>query len=212
MTIDWLKFLGALVLLLTPTAAFQRKKIRFRSIASDWDQHWGQISSHGLHAIDLSRAALGAWLLADALANVPGTRGILSHGILLTQAATMSLAVVLQTIVCRHPDSFNAPFAFVAGLVLGHTPLLVAGFALVLTVAITAGTRVPAVYFPLLAMALPGMGYLFTGKSILLVLLTVGSVALLPWLLALLFSRDLVVAYRARRPRGLRDDGPAPLR
>ena len=51
----------------------------------------------------------------------------------------------------------------------------------------------------MLAVSISAMGFLFRGRSLLLTLATVAAATALPWLLALLFSRELVVAFRARR-------------
>ncbi len=71
MLIDWLKFISALVLLLTPAGILHDQKVRYRPISRDWADHWTQILSLGLHAIDLVRAALGMWLLVESLHSAP---------------------------------------------------------------------------------------------------------------------------------------------
>jgi hypothetical protein len=59
---------------------------------------------------------------------------------------------------------------------------------------------VPLVYFPVLALSLPGLGFLFEGQKALLTVGIGGAVVMLPWLLTIMFPRDLVASYRARRP------------
>ena len=200
MAIDWFKFVAALLLLLTPSALFHGPKVRFRPISGEWEKYWAQIFTLGAHAIDLARAATGAWLLAAALQTLPGTRSLLRQGVVITEAVVLVFAVTLQTLVCRGDrGEANAPFAFLIGLVLGFVPPVIAGFGLVLAIVAAAGSRVPAAFFPLLAVTVPGMGYLFSGKKFILNLAVVTCCALTPWLLSLLFSRDLVIAYRARR-------------
>jgi hypothetical protein len=200
MIIDWFKFAPALFLLLIPIGLFHGKKVRVRTISRDWDGQWPQILNLGLHWIDLGRAALGAWLLLEALSLVPGTRGALRYAPLLTQAAVLIVASCLQAFVCKERDSAHAPFAFVTGLLFGFYPPTIAGFAILLAVTTAAGSRTPVAYFPILAVALSGLGYLFEGNK-LLTRLAVGACAvMLPWLLSVMFSRDLVLSYRARRP------------
>jgi hypothetical protein len=43
------------------------------------------------------------------------------------------------------------------------------------------------------------MGVLFTGKKYLFLLIITTGAALLPWLISLLFSLEMVITYRARR-------------
>src|SRR4051812_40343707 len=111
LVIDWLKFLPALVLLLTPVGIFHGAKIRLRPISRGWDQHWAQIVTLSLHAIDLARAALGSWLLIGSLTAAPGAHGLAIQAPIILQGVIRVLAVLLQTIVCKEPDSANAPFA-----------------------------------------------------------------------------------------------------
>jgi hypothetical protein len=203
--IDWLPFAGALALLLTPIGWFHGRKIHFRPISRDWDRHWAQTLSLGLHAIDLGRAALGTWWLAEAVHGVTGARGLASYAVLLTLGSIRVLAVFLQTVVCKEPDSANAPFAFVAGLMLGGTSPLIGVLALVLAITVAMGARAPAAFFPVVGLARLGLGFWFGGKGLLVTLVFGACAAMLPWLWSLLFSRELVVAYRAR-PR--EEDGP----
>jgi len=199
MIIDWLTFTPALCLLLLPIGLFHGKKIRFRAISSDWDGHWSSIFTLGLHWIDLGRAALGGWLLIQALTHAPGVAGFMRYSVLGTEGAVMVIAVGLQTFICKEEDSAHAPFAFVTGLVLGVYPPIVAGFSIVLAIALAAGSRVPVAYFPALGLLLAGIGFGFEGKKALL-LLGLGTCALVvPWLFTIMFPRDLVFSYRARQ-------------
>lgn len=208
MLIDWPRFIAALVLLLTPVAIFHNRKVRYRPISRDWTDHWAQVFSLGLHWFDLLRAAAGMWLLADALHLAPNVRGLVRYEVVLFQGAVVAAAVTLQTVICKEPDSANAPFAFVAGLVLGFVPPVIASFALMISVVVAGGLRSSAAFFPFLALSVPGMGALFTGKKHLLILIITACAALLPWLISLLFSRELVASYQARRHDDSR--GPVP--
>ena len=208
MIIDWLKFAPALFLLLLPIGVFHRKKVRFRPISRDWTDHWSQILNLSLHWIDLGRAAFGGWLLVESLALSPGAAGFMRYSVLGTLGAVMSLAVTLQTFVCKQPDSANAPFMFVTGLLIGVFPPTIVGFPIALALTAAAGSRVPAAYFPLLALTLVGSGFLFDGGKTLIKLALGFSAVILPWLFSLMFSRELVLTYRAKR----RDNpGEAPL-
>ncbi|HVS53448.1 MAG TPA: hypothetical protein VHD62_13915 [Opitutaceae bacterium] len=197
LTIEWLKFLPSLVLLLTPVRIFHGDSVHVRAISRGWDRHWAQVLTLTLHGLDLTRAALGSWLLIDSL-SVPGAHGVAAQVPFLAQGAIRLAAVLLQTVPCKERDCVNAPFAFVIGLLLGgHSPLA-AVFAIVLTVTLASGARTPAAFFPLLALSFPAASFLF-GKVPLLQKSAFGAgAALLPWLWALLFSRELVVSYRAR--------------
>lgn len=197
LTIDWLKFLPSLVLLLTPVRIFHGGNVHVRAISRGWDRHWAQVLTLTLHGLDLTRAALGSWLLIDSLA-VPGAHGMAAQAPLFIQGAIRLLAVILQTVPCKERDAANAPFAFIIGLLLGGYSPLAATFALVLTVTLAAGARTPAAFFPVLALSFPGASFLF-GKLPLLEKSAFGAgAALLPWLWALLFNCELVVSYRAR--------------
>ena len=199
MIIDWLKFAPALFLLLLPIGLFHGKKIRFRSISRDWDGHWSSVLSLGLHWIDLGRAALGGWLLIEALKLSPGGAGFLRYSVLGTEGAVMIIAVGLQTFVCKEEDAAHAPFAFVTGLLLGVYPPIIAGFPIILAIAIAAGLRIPVAYFPCLALFLVAIGFGFDGKKSLLILALGFSAVVLPWLFTIMFPRDLVFTYRARQ-------------
>lgn len=208
MIIDWLKFAPALFLLLLPIGLFHGKKIRFRPISTDWHGQWPQILSLGLHWIDLGRAVLGSWLLLEALSLVPGTSGFMRYSVLFTQGVVIVAGVGLQTLLCKERESALAPFMFVTGLVLGLYPPAVACFPIVLALTVAAGSRTPSAYFPTLALTLVGLGFLFDGKKALIKLGIGFCAVLLPWLLSLMFSRELVLTYRAKRPG---KNSPAPL-
>ena len=208
MTIDWRTFAPALLLLLPPIGLFHGKKVRFRPIARDWTDHWPLILNLGLHWIDLCRAALGGWFLVAALSVSPHAAGFARYSVLLTQGAVIITAVGLQTFCCKERDCANAPFLFVSGLLIGLYPPEIAGFPLLLAGAIAAGARLPSAFFPLLAVSLLGVGYLFNGQGAAITLASGFCAVLLPWLASLMFSRDLTVTYRARR---LTKDSEGPL-
>jgi len=208
MIIDWLKFAPALFLLLPPSRVFHGKKIRFRPISHDWTDHWSQILNLRLHWIDLGRAALGGWLLVESLALSPGAAGFMRYSVPVTLGAVMIVAVTLQTLVCKQPDSANAPFMFVTGLLIGVYPPTIVAFAIAVALTAATGSRVPAAYFPVLALTLVGSGFLFEGKKTLIKLALGFCAVIVPWLFSIMFSRDLVLTYRAKR----RDPhGEAPL-
>jgi hypothetical protein len=208
--IDWPKFIAALVLLLTPGSLFYGKKIRYRDISRDWDEHWPRVLAHGLHAIDLARAALGTWLLLVSLHGIPNPHGPAKYAVLLTQGSIRILAVIVQTVVCRQADSANAPFAFVTGLLLTDSSPFVALFSLAFAIPIAMGARTPAAFFAILALAHVGIGFWFEGKGAVLGLCFGAGAALVPLLWALLFRRELVITYRAKR--ATEDNLPDPLR
>jgi hypothetical protein len=200
MLIDWFKLAATLLILLTPIGLFHGKKVRHRSLTRDWSGYWGHTFTLGLHWIDLGRAVIGGWLLLEALTLAPGARSTLRYAVPLAHGAIMALAIILQTFVCKDRDHANAPFAFVAGATLGLFSPVIAGFSIMLALIVALGARVPLVYFPVLALALPGLGFLFEGQKALLTVGIGGAVVMLPWLLTIMFPRDLVASYRARRP------------
>jgi hypothetical protein len=199
MLIDWSKFIPALLLLLTPVALFHGRKVRFRAVSRDWDRHWVPVLSLGLHTIDFLRALLGTWLLGQALTRVAGAHGLAGQAVLITQAVVLCVAVTLQATICKEEDAINAPFTFVTGLIFGFLPPTIAGFGVLLAVVITAGLRSPEAYFPLVGIATVASGFLFSGRSMLLSLAIMFLAAFLPFLVSILFSRHMVISYRARR-------------
>lgn len=198
MQLDWLKLLLALICLLTPISLFHGRRVRFRALERDWQGYWGRTLGLGLHTIDLGRAALGAWLLYEAVQTDPQVRSLARHAPVIIRLAVLALAVLLQTLLCREPEAANAPFAFAAGLMLGVLPPAVAFFALILALVLAAGANAPAAFFPLAAVTVASLGLLLEGKRALFLLTTVAVVLLLPWLVSLLFRRHFVSTYRAQ--------------
>ncbi len=200
MTIDWLKFLPAIVLLLTPGDLFNGgEKVRYRDVTRDWDGYWLRALAHGMHSIDLVRAALGTWLLLESLHGVANPRGFAKYEVLCLQGGIRILAMFIQTIVCREKDAVNAPFAFVIGLLLAGISPMVAVFAIALALPIALGSRSALMFFPVLALAHLGIGFWFKGKGGLFSLSFGALAAMIPFLWTIMFRRDLVVAYRAKR-------------
>jgi hypothetical protein len=196
-TIDWLKFLPAVVLLWTPVAVLEGPRVHFREIDRDWDRHWTQIMSLWIHYFDFARAALGTWLLLASLQAIPSASGLAKYAPLLIQGSIRVFAVFLQTVWCRERDSINAPFAFVAGLLITGVSPLVATIALALAIPLAAGARSPVSFFPLLAVAFFGAGFVFGGKGLILKIAAGACAPVIPWLWAMLFNRSLVIPYRS---------------
>lgn len=196
--IDWTFLAPALLLLLTPSVLLQSKRLRARSLARDFSGQWGQVLWLPHQAIDLLRAGVGAWLLARSVERAPEVTGAMKHAPILLQLAVLALGTTLQTLVCRERDAFLAPFAYVFGLAAGFLPPLVAAFALVIAVAIAMGSHVPALFFVALSASATAFGLLLGGKKAILSIAPLCATAFLPWILTLLFSRELVVMYRSR--------------
>lgn len=199
MQIEWLSFVGALGLLLVPSALFHTHRVRYRSTQREWSQHWKQALSLGLHTIDFGRAMLGAWLLLIAVTRAPAAAGLSRHLPLLMHGSVLALAVLLQTLFCKEQDGLHAPFTFVTGILFGYFAPAVAGFALLFTLVIVLGVRSAPLYFPMLAGSLVAAGFLFSGKRLALDLIMGAAVIPVPWLVSLLFRRPLLVTYRSRR-------------
>lgn len=210
MTINWLMFVPALLLLLTPGDLFNGSKVRYRDVTRDWDDYWLRALAHSLHTVDLVRGALGTWLLLNSLHGAVNPHGFAKYEVLVTQGGIRILAVFIQTIVCREPEAVNAPFTFVVGLLLGGSSPVVAAFAVALALPIALGTRAAIVFFPVVALADLGIGFWFKGKGAVLGLSFGAVAAMIPFLWALMFRRDLVVAYRAKRQPA--DSPHSPLR
>src|SRR5690242_19189195 len=166
MQIDWLKLVPAILLLIIPLGLFHGRKVRFRSLPSGFDSYWSRVFALGSHTVDLLRAALGAWLLVEAITLSPDLKGPLRFVPPGVQAVTLVVAMILQTFVCKETDAANPPYAFALGMVLGFLPPLVAGFALFVGVMAAFGVRSVGGFFPLLAIAVMAACQLFSQYKI----------------------------------------------
>jgi hypothetical protein len=203
MKLDWYFLLPAIALLLTPVGFFHGSKVRYRPILRDWRDHWRQIFALGLHAVDFLRAILGGWFLM--LAFKPAFVSSLPEwSAPAIQSAVVISGVLLQMLICKEPKGLNAPFAFLCGLMFGLYSPAVAGYPVLFAVVLACGARMPMAFFPVLAVCLELFGFLF-GEKKLPPSLIFGAVAvLLPWLASLMFTRPLMVTYRAKRPTAAR--------
>ena len=200
MSIDWLKFLGALALLLTPSAVFHGRGVHHRDLTRDWDGYWGRTLKLWTHGFDLVRSLAGGWLLMQAISSAPGAQGLMKYTPLALRGLIVCLATLLQTVVCRERDAMNAPIAFAIGLSLIFLPIHASGPGLIVAFLFAYGTHLRAAFFPVLAISSAGFGALFLGMRLPWDLAGVGAALILPGLLPVLFSRHLVCAYVARKP------------
>ncbi len=197
MQISWLHLIPALALLLVPIAWFNTG-VRHRAIHSEWRGYWKRFFTLPQHYVDLLRAAGGVFLLAHAVAPLPGAKGIWLFVPFLAVSAITLIAVALQALVCRERDSVHASFAFLIGLTLGFMPPLTAGATLVFALTITLGCRIAAVFYVSLAASAAIFGFVFIGANARYVVAPLVAGALLPWLAALLLHRELVITVRPR--------------
>lgn len=201
MTIVWLKLAPALLLLFVPMGLLRGPKTRHRPVMRDWAGHWVAILTHGMHWIDLGRAVLGGWLLAEALP-LPAaseTLGFARHAVPLLRGVIAVAAVATQTAVCREAQCFYAPFMFVSGLLLGLYPAAAAALGVFAGLTIAAGLRAPTAYFPVLGASFFAIGYLLEGRTAAVSLALGASAAFTAWLLPVMFRRSPVLTYRAKR-------------
>lgn len=198
MIIHWFQLISAAVLLLIPIGLFHGPKVRYRAIRRAWKGYWGRMLSLGLNPIDLGRATLGSWLLLQALES--NSRAHLpAWGLPALQSGIVLVAVVLQMLVCKEPKSLNACYPFLIGLIFGLNPLPVASFAVLGALVLAGGARMPMAFFPVLGILSFVFGLLFGDKTLNTVLVVGTVAALIPWLSSMLFSRALVITYRAKR-------------
>jgi hypothetical protein len=148
--------------------------------------------------------------LPRKLQSLPNPHGLAKYAVVLTQGFIRVLAVLVQTVACRQADSANAPFAFVTGLLLTGLSPLVSLFSLAVAIPAAMGSRVPAAFFPVLAIAHLGFGFWFNGQGAIVGLGFGAVAAILPLVWALAFRRELVITYRAKRTK--EDSPPEPLR
>lgn len=198
MIIHWFQLVPAAILLLIPIGLFHGPKVRYRAIRRAWRGYWGRMFALGLNAIDLGRAALGAWILLQAIEPATDTH-LPPWGLPALQSGIVLVAVILQMLVCKEHKSLNACYPFLIGLIFGLHPFPVASFAVLGALVIACGARMPMAFFPLLAILSFVFGLLFGDKSLNTVLVVGAVAALIPWLSSMLFSRALVITYRAKR-------------
>lgn len=198
MIIHWLQLVSAAVLLLIPTGLFHGPKVRYRAIRRDWRGYWGRIFTLGQHTIDLGRAALGGWLLLQALEPAPRAH-LPAWGLPALTAGLVLVAVVLQMVVCKEPKSINSCYAFLIGLMFGLLDFPVAALAVFGAVAVACGLRMPMAFFPVLSVLAFALGAAFGGWPPTLAMFVCAGVVLIPWLSSMLFLRALVTTYRAKR-------------
>ncbi|MDP3070070.1 MAG: hypothetical protein Q8N18_07255 [Opitutaceae bacterium] len=199
MLIDWPLFAAALALLLTPLGLFHGARTRHRALGSDWSGYWPRTLGHGFHAIDFLRATLGAWYLAAGIASGPEATGFAAHSPTLVQGAVLGFGALLQTFVCKERHAACAPFAYTAGSALGFLPVETGFFSVLLAIVFALGVRAPALFFPVLGATTVGVGLVVTGAELDLAGLAAAAAFTAPWLLTLLFPRELTVAHLARR-------------
>ena len=87
----------------------------------------------------------------------------------------------------------------VAGVATGFLPISAGWFALLLAIVFALGVRAPALFFPALGAAMAGVGLVVSGAEVQPAILVPAVIVALPWLLTLLFPRELTVACLARR-------------
>lgn len=200
--ITWWQFICALLLLLTPVALLEGRRVHFREIDRDWDRHWGQITSLWIHYFDFARAALGTWLLMESLHPVDNPHGLAKYAPILIHGGVQVIAIFVQSVWCKSPDSVNAPFAFVAGALLGGVSPLAGTVALALAIPLSAGSRTPAAFFPVVMIVFLAAAFLFGGKGMIIKVALAAVAPLIPWLWSLLFHRSLVLPYLSAHRTG----------
>jgi len=198
MTINWLLFLPAVVLLWTPIALLQGKKARHRVVDIGWHGYWPRTLFFGLHWFDLIRAGVGSGLLFAATKVDLIQAGIDAHPPLLVRTGVLLVGALVQ---CRgHLESktIHAPFAYIAGLALGGLVPTVAVFSLALTLVLAIGPGLPSAVFPLLALIGAGLGYLLESMTGLFDVATLAPAIVAPWLLTFLLGKPFSSTYRSR--------------
>ena len=198
MTVNWLLFLPAVVLLWTPIALLQGKKARHRVVDIGWHGYWPRTFFFGLHWFDLVRATVGAALLCRATAVDLIQAGIDAHPSLLLRAGVLLVGALLQCRGHLEPKTIHAPFAYSAGLVLGGLYPTVAVFSLALTLVLAIGPGLPGACFPLVTLIGAGLGYLLESMTGLFDAATLAPALVAPWLLTFLVGTPFSSTYRSR--------------
>jgi hypothetical protein len=205
MIIDWLKFIPALLLLWLPAGLLHGKNTTFRPISREWTDQWPLILTFGLHWFDFVRAIAGAWLLHHSLTVVPDAKGLLRYAVPFAEVLVLTTGITLQAFFCKEHESIHAPYAWLSGMLFGYFSPITVILPIVVGITVAAGSSTAAAFFPMVAIFIPisltlfaGFGPMFKGKVIVVPSGIGFCIAILPWLLSLLFSRDLVLAQRSR--------------
>ncbi|MDO8545620.1 MAG: hypothetical protein Q7S40_34690 [Opitutaceae bacterium] len=194
--IDWVKFgIGALLLLLPLPLLFGRG-VQYRELDRTWSRFVGPVFALPWHWIDLVRSFGATWLLAKAvgLGWVVSLDHPLPKRALALVAVVFCVAVFVQTIACKFPDSYHAAFAPIIGIVAAVLPPIVAGLALISAVLVALGFRSAVAFFGALSVAVAVFGALFYRAWPVVAI--IAAVSILPLLFPMLFHRDLVIAHR----------------
>jgi len=197
MSVNWLIFLPAVVLLWTPIALLQGRKVRHRVVEIGWHGYWPRTLFFRLHWLDLVRAGVGSGLLGAATAEDLISAGIDAYPPRLLRAGVLLVGALLQC-WSREPKTIHAPFAYLAGLALGGLDPAVAVFSLALTLALAIGPGLPSAFFPLLPLIGAGLGFLLKSRTGLFDAATLAPATVAPWLLTVLLGKPFSSTYRAR--------------
>ncbi len=194
--IDWTRFAIGAGVLLFPLPLLFGRGVAYRELDRAWSRYTSQALTLPWHYIDAIRAAIGARLLLTSLIFSPMTQaGRLSKEVIVVFAAVFALSVIVQTVVCKAPHSFNAACVFVFAVTAAFYPPMLAGLTLISAVTVSLAMRSLPAFFFVVPICLVGLGLLLLPKWTLLAVWP--PAAILPALLPVLFQRDLVLAHRA---------------
>jgi len=203
-SLDWVRFLPVALLLIFPLPLFFGRKTQYRALDESWAKRTGKAISYPWHWLDLVRAFVCTRLLLQLLEIHPPEH-LAPKPAFLVFGALLVVAVTTQTVGCKSPNAFHAPFGFVTGVLLSVLPPIGSGLTLLSALTVALAFRAAPAFFGAAAILAGLFGTFFFPVWLLLAPLVVLSG--IPLILPILFQRDFVLAHRPLRETH-HDHGP----
>ena len=187
MKIDWLYFAPALLLLLPPLPLRGAIKSGRRP---DYSVALGSMLAAWQNKADLSRAALGAYLLSHhAVLGESGTGNLNARGLVLISAVA-GVGLLLQTVRPTRGVQIIAPVFYLSGMMITVSDFATGMFAVFAGWMFAIGSGKIAGQMPVTVLAMAGAGYLFQGPNLGIILSCM--LAALPLAVAFMFRLPLL--------------------
>jgi hypothetical protein len=192
MKINWIFVVASVVLLWFPGPfPATLKNVLRRNPAARWPAHLRGLAALKTNWIDLTRAALGAFLLAHAVTwneqNPPDHDTL--RWIVVAQGAVLAIGLIVQTIRWVQGVVMVAPLFYLSGLVLAFTDPFIGAVAVAMGWALGISFKKPELVLPFMVAFLVA-GFAVTQWS--LIGMVFCAVAAIPLLLMYLSGRSFV--------------------
>lgn len=197
MTIHWLPFLGALVLLLLPPFVPAEIAHRLAPNRRPPSAKLPGLLRVRANWVDLLRAFAGTYLLAQFAFTIDpkSTNGDLLA--LLLKAGVLAAGVVLQTVRWRAEPVFLAPVLYLTGVTVWLPGYAAGGFAMFAGWMFAAGGKSAHLVLPVAAAAVAAGGYLLNAN--LMLLAVNAGLLVLPYVIGYLFEKPLFLVVKERK-------------